>query len=396
MAAAAAAAGAAGRGDPGAVQAAAQTVGRFRDRFDYKSLVGKQLIHMGGEQDHGLSLGPRHAPAMIYFPDPKGKVYAHHVDDPDQEQFIKSLITATLFDAQQFANDYNAVTHDDKFGTSGRQVSHWIEKMGKKNYLGTYTSDTLPCLKYVKPGSFLVATYTNYQDVVDGKGSRIGHWVAMGNLNSPHAPPWYFDSSGTPPGLLSFNISKLKKGVTPAPFAWYLDYFSKVAGFGGAVNYNQVNLQPNGLTSDTCGNWSAYAVLYGLPINDGKISKKWARFIGKNAWVNNEVILQLVKLKVEDHLPQHRREMGNAEALVATRQLHPRFYSQNHFNAALYAPLRGFAEEDHPFAVLDSIWEEDPGKTWIQQLASHHILRGTHFTQLEKKRAKRNPIEIED
>lgn len=263
---------------------------------------------LGSDEDLGLSEGI--TPSFtLYNPDNEGKGEKYYLLDPEQRAFGDSLVTAGQEVYTTLQENQKALVDTYDTGTSQKELAKYLSAKLKSKFFGAVPADELPMPKYLKKGSCLIANYSMRRT---GGTKEPGHWVAMGNLNNDKSPPWFFDSTGEMPDAYSASFA------LPTPFRVYLDYLSKYNGHKGKVLMNHFSFQPANDYYDTCGEWCAYACVYGFPFRStGSVSTKWKPFIKPEdgSYIINRMIVKRMKLRPLDRVPLMTFDSSDAETL---------------------------------------------------------------------------------
>ena len=161
--------------------------------------------------------------------------------------------------------------------TTNFQLENYLKN--EKGFLGAFPSDKLP--ENPKSGSSLIVNYSKY-------GEKGSHWVSMRGLNSVNTE--YFDSYG-----FNADDDDLLLGET-THFKNYLEKNS----INGKYTVNMLNLQQ--LTSDVCGEYSAWFIKWGLPelFYNGKVivNPRWKPYIkNNNSFMNDKLIKKSVGIR---------------------------------------------------------------------------------------------------
>jgi len=136
--------------------------------------------------------------------------------------------------------------------TSSDQLAAYLQPRLGPEFLGVFSSDTLPP-SFKRPAKMIA----NYSPA----GTPGTHWVAM--TFPSHGPAQYFSSYGLRPDAADGILN------THTQFRRYLDDH-------GADGWVASTYDLQALGDDECGEWSVWALLYGLPRPE---SADWAPFL---------------------------------------------------------------------------------------------------------------------
>ena len=161
--------------------------------------------------------------------------------------------------------------------TTNFQLENYLRN--EKDFLGVFPSNKLPANP--KSGSSLIVNYSKY-------GEKGSHWVGMRALNTVNCA--YFDSYGFQADDADLILS------VQTNFQGYLEKNS----INGKYKVNMLNLQQ--LTSDVCGEYSAWFIKWGLPelFYNGKVivNPRWRPFIKQNnSFMNDKLIKKMVGIR---------------------------------------------------------------------------------------------------